>query len=507
MYAVREIPPKDVRDNLSEYDPLTQTLLYSRDITTATGAEEFFKKEWCEIDPYQYRDMRKAAERIVSAIASGEKVGIYSDYDCDGIPSAAALYSALRAFNHTNIIYYVPNRNTDGFGLNSIGVQKMIDEGVSAVCILDCGTSDPEHIDTLRSAGIDTVIVDHHLPGERTPESFAMINPTLEEGIAEPYPCAAGLTYIFIQALIDTAANDSTAQSLSTKPQRGWEKWQLDVVSLATLSDMVPLYGINRQFVHYGLRVFRKSPRPGVQALCRLLKIDQQKITQDDLTFLIVPRINAASRMGEAQLAFDLLTTDNITEAMEIAKALTNLNNKRKTTVASMVREANKQAKNKQQDREVWVFGSREWKPSLVGLVAQKMCETHNKTVFVWGQGGDSTSPSVKGSCRSVRHNTFAMMQEASEMFTESGGHKQAGGFTLSDGAEIILEDKLNDVDALAEETQVNYSVDGECAIFRDWECVEDCGTICTLWNEKRNHLYRHPTMRYSENCSIWQTQ
>ena len=150
----------------------------------------------------------------------------------------------------------------------------------------------------------------------------------------------------------------------------GWEKWQLDIIGLATVSDMVPLYGINRQLAHYGLQVFRKSPRPGVQALCSTLRIDQQKTTQDDLSFSIFREINAASRMGEVETEFKLLTTNSIEEAMELAETLTKLNNKRKTAVATMVREAQKQAESKSKEKTVWVFGSRKWKPSLVGLVA-----------------------------------------------------------------------------------------------------------------------------------------
>ena len=463
MYSVRENPPRHISDTLQIYDEFTQRLLYARGITTREEANFFLQKEWSVINPYQYTNMRKAADRLLKAIASNENIGIFSDYDCDGIPAAAALYSALSAFGHKNITYYVPDRNTEGFGLNEKGIEKMMSGGTSVVCILDCGTSNPNEVTKLENVSIDTIILDHHLPGTDLPNAFAVINPTLETGIEEPYPCAAGLVYIFIQALIQQAKDDT---QIKIKPAVGWEKWQLDIIGLATLSDMVPLRGINRQLTHYGLQVFRKSPRPGIQALCKKLRINQPKAAQDDLSFLIIPRINSASRMGQAEIAFTLLTTNSVEEAMTLTEALTALNNKRKTAVASMVRTAHKQAENKNKEKGVWVFGNREWKPSLAGLVAQRMTELYNKTVFVWGQGGNSDKESViKGSCRSVGHDLFDLMQKLPDLFIEAGGHQKAGGFTLSSGAEIRIEDDLNSIAPKKEMVSQKIEVDSECSI------------------------------------------
>ncbi len=483
MYSVRDDPPSEVQKTLEAYDALAQRLLYARGITTQKDAALFLEKNWDPANPYAYSAMRTAAGRVLDAVANREVIGIYSDYDCDGIPAAAALYSTLRAFNHEHIVYYVPNRNEDGFGLNKKGIQHLVAGGVGVVCVLDCGTSDPGGVAALTDAGMDVIVIDHHLPGDTVPTAFAMLNPLLEQGIPEPHPCAAGITYVFLQALIAQAQD----MPLSVKPAPGWEKWQLDIIGLSTLSDMVPLRGVNRQIVHYGLEVMRKSPRPGIQALCDELKLNQQRIAQDDLTFLIVPRINAASRMGDARLAFDLLTTGDIAEAKELATALTRLNNKRKTAVASMVREANKQAVAKSADKEVWVFGNRSWKPSLAGLVAQKLMETHDKTIFVWGQGG-AEIPVIKGSCRSTHHNTFVMMQEVPDLFIESGGHAQAGGFTLVEAAEIVLEDRLNAVQAAVEREAEQAYIDSECTI-RDIQDVLALGERFAPFGKDNEHL------------------
>lgn len=495
MYSVRENPPQDIQKTLEKYDQLTRRLLYARGITTEEEAEYFLKKEWTDPDPYQYTDMEKAARRVADAIIKKETVGIYSDYDCDGIPAAAALYSTLNACGHTNIVYYVPDRNKDGFGLNKTGIRHMIENSVSVLCVLDCGTSDPEKIAELKTTGIDIIIIDHHLPGEKTPEPFALLNPVTEKH-PEPRPCAAGVTYLFIRALIQCVQGIP----LEKKPKPGWEKWQLDIVSLATLSDMVPLRGINRQIAHYGLQVIRKSPRPGIRALCILLKINQRNITQDDLAYLIVPRINAASRMGDAQTAFTLLTASGMTEAMEAANTLTKLNNRRKTAVASMVRAARKQAENKNTAKKVWVFGDRKWKPSLVGLVAQKLSETYGKTAFVWGQGGDDI-PSIKGSCRSSKHDTFAMMREVPDIFEEAGGHRQAGGFTLVPGAELLLEEKLNSTQALKEETVETYYVDGECAVSDILDIMRICGRFAPFGKENETVRVAIPNCRVTKQA------
>ena len=474
MYVVREDPPKHIRDTLHIYDELTQRLLHARGITTQEEADIFFRKDWHAIDPYQYANMQKAVDLLLNSIASDKTIGIFSDYDCDGIPASAALYTTLNAFGHKKIIYYTPDRNTEGFGLNKKGVNTMIDAGASVVCVVDCGTSNPDEISELENNGIKTIILDHHLADKTLPSTFAMINPTVEPNIKKPYPCAAGVVYIFIQALIQQA--HSTPMQI--KPKMGWEKWQLDIIGLATLSDMVPLRGINRQFVHYGLQVLRKSPRPGIQALCKKINLNQQKITQDDLSFLVIPKINAASRMGKAETAFTLLTTNDIEEAMTLADAVTALNNKRKTAVATMVRAAHKQAEAKNKEKEVWVFGNREWKPSLVGLVAQKLSESYGKTIFVWGQGGSGEGePSIKGSCRSNKHDVFTLMQKVPDMFAKSGGHEQAGGFTLTRGAEVVLEDELNNNVTASKGEAEEVKIDKECS-------VSDIAAVFTLYEK-----------------------
>ena len=476
MYKVQKNPPEEVQKELGIYDDLTQRLLYSRGITSKKEASMFLERTWFNAEPFKYVHMEKAVNRVLDAIEKKEMIGIYSDYDSDGIPAAAALTSTLLAYEHKNLTYFVPHRNKDGFGLNKRGIKHIVDSKATVCFVLDCGTSDPEHVKQLTDKGIDVIIIDHHLAGDIIPDAYAIINPLLQEGISEPHPCAAGITYLFLQALIEKANERG-----NTKLPIGWEKWQLDLIAFATISDMVPLHKLNRQLVHYGIEVARKSPRPGLQALCKEIKVKQENLNQDDISFYIVPRINAASRMGEADIAYKLLIAEDIEEATSYAKQLTALNNTRKKLIAQMTKEAHNQARHKLEENSVWVIGSRKWKPSMVGLVAQKISSEYKKTVYAWGQS-DEENPKIKGSYRTSQCNAFLLSQKIEDVFEEVGGHEQAGGFTLLPGAELYAEDSLNqDIDQDINEDPL--IVDSECTvqevhnIFKKRKSFEPFGT------------------------------
>ena len=217
MYTLREDPPDAVQKELKEYDAISQRLLFARGITDKKEAGYFFDTTWEETDPYRYRSMYAAAERVLKAIRDNEVIGIYSDYDCDGIPAAAAVYSTLFSLGHQAVTYYVPDRNRQGFGVHKEGVEHMMSKQSSVVCVLDCGTAHPDEIALMQSAGIDVVILDHHLPGSRTPDAFAIINPTLEEGINEPHPmCRRGRIPLYPSAY-QTGKGNSAADTPSAR--------------------------------------------------------------------------------------------------------------------------------------------------------------------------------------------------------------------------------------------------------------------------------------------------
>ncbi|MDP2650983.1 MAG: DHHA1 domain-containing protein [bacterium] len=220
------------------------------------------------------------------------------------------------------------------------------------------------------------------------------------------------------------------------------EKWSLDMVGIATLSDMVPLVGENRILARFGLDVLRKSPRPGIKALLNRLGTSQEYLTEDDIVFTITPRINAASRMGSPEDAFNLLSATESIQAERLALHLEKINNERKGVVASVVKEAKKHLAMREMLGQVIVVGNPEWRPALAGLVANSLVEEYERPVFVWGRDGDGV---LKGSCRSYNgYNLYELMGRTADSFIEYGGHVGAGGFSATLEGIATLEERLS---------------------------------------------------------------
>jgi single-stranded-DNA-specific exonuclease len=279
------------------------------------------------------------------------------------------------------------------------------------------------------------IVTDHHEPKEELPAAYAVVNPKRKDSI---YPfqglCGSGVAYKLVQAILNK-------ESFGVKP--GMEKWSLDMVGIATLSDMVPLLGENRILARFGLEVLRKSPRPGLEALFRKLRMDRKTLTEDDVAFMITPRINAASRMGKPEDAFYLLSTQDPVEAERLADHLEKINQERKGVVASIVKAAKAELAKRENIKGVIVIGNPEWKPSLLGLVCNSLVEEYQRPAFVWGRDGDGT---LKGSCRTCNgYNLFTLMEKAKESFIEFGGHAGAGGFSITLDNLPFLEERLHE--------------------------------------------------------------
>ncbi len=479
MYSLRENPPEEVMKELDNFTPIVQRMLFTIGITKKDDADYFFEKnfDYGIVDPFVFKDMEKVVGRTIEAIEKKETIGIYSDYDCDGIPGAAILYNLLKLIGHKNVVHFTPERNLDGFGIHEKGIEELKGKGAKLIFTIDCGISDTKVIDKYES-DLDIVILDHHIPGDSLPKSYGIINPLLEDEYPKPYPCGAGCAYKFIQALLKKGNFDLPV---------GYEKWFLDLAGIATLADMVPLLGENRLFLHYGLIVLRKGRRAGINALCRLLRIDQRNISEEDLSFMIIPHINAASRMGRADLSFELLTTDDEARGMQIAKELKALNDRRKREVTKMVKEANKRVMEKDKNLSVWVFGDTAWKVSLVGLVAQKLSEEFGKTIFVWGKTG---SDKVKGSARSAQLDLYKLMDETKDSFEEFGGHRQAGGFTIKGNEVINLEDNLNLNSNSIKDEKKELVVDAEVSIREAKEIFNDLKGFMPFGNGNQKPMF-----------------
>lgn len=440
-YAMREAIPDEAHETLAAYPELMQHLLWHRDIKTADDAAIFLSPSYERDlhDPFEIHDMERAVERILRAIDANEKIIVYGDYDADGIPGSVVLHDFFKKIGYQNFSNYIPHRYREGYSLNEAAIEKFAEDGTGLIITVDSGITDVKEVARGNELGIDIIITDHHLPladekgAQILPHAYAIINSkkdTCEYRFDQL--CGAGTAFKLVQALLEKR---------DFGLPEGWEKWLLDVVGISTIADMVPLVGENRALAHFGLKVLRKSPRPGLQALLGKLRVNQNYLSEEDIGFTIAPRINAASRMGEPIDAFELLATGDLARAGVLAEHLNHLNDQRKGKVAAIVREAKKRLLEREL-REVIVIGDPEWMPGLLGLVANSLAEAHNRPVFVWGREG---SEEIKGSCRG--NNTVSivslMSQTPTGTFLDLGGHHGAGGFSITQEKLHTLEDEL----------------------------------------------------------------
>ncbi len=440
MFPLHDPLDASTREELNEYDDLTAALLARRGIVTRDAAERFLNPSYDLhlYDPLLMTDMPKAARRFADAIVSGEKIAVWSDYDCDGIPGAVLLHDFLKKAG-ANFENYIPHRHLEGYGMNIAGVEKLIQKnGVTLIVTVDSGITDIVPVTRANELGADVIVTDHHLPLESgLPPAYAVLNPNARANETYPFHslCGSGVAWKLVCATL------AIEPMLREKVPVGWEKWLLDMVGLATVADMVPLLDENRLLATYGLLVMRKSPRIGLQKLCHTIRVDQRKITEDDIGFMIAPRVNAASRMGEARDAFTLFTTTNESEADLLVKKLEKLNRQRKAEAGAITRAVHTRLKERGKVRSIIALGDPEWRPSLLGLVANTIAEEYERPVFLWGREGNE---SLKGSFRSGGFlRVMELIRATENTFAQFGGHAAAGGFTVLDTEVFFLEDRL----------------------------------------------------------------
>lgn len=442
-------------------DNLIEQLLHNRGIKTEEEKEIFLRPDFIKHshNPFLLPDMKKAVKRILEAIENNERVGIWSDYDADGIPGGALLHDFFKLIGFNNFINYIPHRHTQGYGLNNDGMEELANSptggGVKLLITVDCGIRDHQEILHAKKLGMEVIITDHHEPDKKLPVALAIVNPKLKNSkYPEKILCGTGVVWKLIEAILKTKRD---------LLKEGQEKWLLDLVGLATLSDMVPLTGENRVLSYFGLSVLRKSRRLGLSKLLSSLKINKSNLTEDDIAFMITPRINAASRMGQALDAFKLLTACDEAEAEGFVKHLDKINNERKVMVAGIVKEAKKKVKEKfesEGEKPVIVLGNPDWRPALLGLAAGSIAEEYGRPVFLWGRASDEVEGTLKGSCRSDgMTDLVALMERAKNSFVEFGGHKLSGGFS-------VLFEKIHTLeDALVEASTHVVSKDSEILV------------------------------------------
>jgi single-stranded-DNA-specific exonuclease len=420
---------------------LIQTLLQKRGITEADAIEKFLKPDFARDthDPFLLNDMERAVVRLFAAMQANEKIAVYSDFDCDGIPGASVLHDFFEKIEYTNIEIYIPHRDREGYGFHTSAIDTLKERGVSVIITIDVGTVAHEGLAHAKNAGIDVIVTDHHEIHGEHPIAYALVNPKIT---SYPFPDLCGAAVAWKLACAMLVEGKKRGLENFTAIQDGWEKWLLDLVAIATVADLVPLVGENRALAHFGLTVLRKSPRLGIRALCAKTRVRQSTMTEDDIGFSIAPRVNAASRMDEPELAFKLLTTKDADEAELLAAKLESLNTKRRGVVGAIVREAKARVRARFSPHDkVVVLGDTEWKPSLMGLAANSIMEDRGGIAVMWGRDANGK---LKGSARSDGSlSVVELFAKAGDALIEFGGHHASGGFSVSHEAVHTLPERL----------------------------------------------------------------
>lgn len=386
-------------------------------------------------NPFLFAGMEKAVARLYRAVKEGERIGIFADYDCDGIPAAVILLDLFKALKiDDRVRIYIPDRHDEGYGFSARGIDEFAEKGVRLIITVDVGITALAEVADAQSRGIDCIVTDHHAMLPELPAAHAVIHPAHGE-----YPnkdlCGAGVAFMLVRAFLQQHGEEFGIKE-------GWEKWLLDLVGFATLADMVPLTGENRALAGYGLVVMRKTKRMGLRALFAANGLNPDRLTETDLTFTLAPRLNAASRMDTPMLAFELLSTSDRIAADRIVQKLEAINGDRKLLVARIVKEAHAQL-DRRELSDIVVIGNLDWRPAVLGLVANKLQETYERSFFVWGGNGGEV---LKGSCRMhSAHHAARIFQALPEgVVVDAGGHQAAGGFSVAKEKVHFLEQELN---------------------------------------------------------------
>ena len=388
--------------------------------------------------PFLMSGMEKAAERLAQAVAAGELICVWGDYDVDGTTGTATIVCFLREIG-AEPIYYIPHRIDEGYGLNVAGLKQLRERGVRVLVSVDCGVSNSHEIDVAGSIGLDVIVVDHHQPPEILPPAFAILNPH-QRGCAFPDKglCGAGLAFYLVIAL------------RAKLRDLGWFKGGepdlrtcLDVVTLGTIADMVPLKGVNRVLSRRGLEVLGGSTRPGILALKKVAGVRDGEISAGQVGFRLGPRINAAGRMDAALKVVQMLTTASADEALKIAEELDAHNRERQATEAKVLEAALSSAGDAIGERYTLVLGEDGWHPGVLGIVASRIVEKfHRPTVVVGFQDGLG-----KGSARSIRgFHMVDGLRSCADWLEKFGGHEYAGGLSIRKENFSIFAERFEDV-------------------------------------------------------------
>ncbi|MEX0819915.1 MAG: single-stranded-DNA-specific exonuclease RecJ [Pirellulaceae bacterium] len=412
--------------------PIVAQLLLSRGMGETEAVQRFLDPRMSELrDPELLPGVPNAADRIFAAMQASRRIVIYGDYDADGMTATAILYRCLQLLG-ADVGYYVPNRLEEGYGLNDEALRKLADRGASLVISVDCGIASVAEARTAREIGLELIITDHHQFADELPDAAAIVHPRLP-GSNYPFAglCGAGVAFKLAWALCCRASESKRV----SERMRSFLLTAIGIAAIGTVADVVPLVDENRILVHFGLNSLQSQPTIGLKALLRVTKLlAKPALTSEDIAFSLAPRLNAAGRLGQAQLGVELLTTDSVERADALADYIHELNSSRDSLERSVYLAANKQIKEQFDPSDpAFVLAGRGWHAGVIGIVAGRLAEKFHRPVVLLTIDELGIKPAT-GSARSASgldlHAAFA---HCSEYLLAHGGHAAAAGLKVEE--------------------------------------------------------------------------
>lgn len=435
IWQVEAPIPPDIDNNLSKFPAIIRQILYNRSITSQDQALRFFQADPPErILQSTLLGLDEAIERIALAINHQHSIVVYGDYDVDGVTATALLTLALEAVG-ADVRPYIPNRFDEGYGLNLEALDTLSAQGTDLIITVDCGIRSPEEVAYARQLGMEIIITDHHHPGHTLPPAHAVVNPKQP---GDMYPekelAGVGLAFKIVEALIPylEASNVNIADFL-------------DLVALGTVADLAPLRGENRSLVRRGLQTLKNTSRQGLLSLMMVSHVAPAKVTAANIGFALGPRLNAAGRLDSALDALNLLLTNDVFKAGQLAQQL-EIQNQERRKITKVIQETAEQLALAE-DEEPWLLFAAhpDFNPGVVGLAASRLAEEFYRPAVVAHQGEYET----RGSCRSIDefHITEALDQ-CQDLLIRHGGHAAAAGFTVKNKNLPELKERLKTIAA-----------------------------------------------------------
>lgn len=414
----------EASEKLAPFSPLAAQLLHNRGITDLPAAEAFIG--WDERlleDPLLLPDIEIAISRLQRALLDGELIGIFGDFDADGITGTALLAEGLENLGG-KVVPYLPHRVKEGHGLSSQAVHAMHEQGVTLIVTVDCGITSPVEVMEAASLGMDTIITDHHTPLPDVPAALAIVNPKLSRS-AYPFPNLAGVGLAF-----------KLVQGLSEHLGRPWDERLLQLAALGTVTDVTPLVGENRYIVAAGLRSMNADLKHGLKELLRLGGQADSVLDTESISFVLGPRLNAPGRLEHAMSSYNLLRASSHDEAVPLAKELDRMNRERQELTSKALDDAAGQIDESLPSDHLILLWNEKFTPGIVGLLASRLVDQHYLPAVVVALDGDLG----RGSARSIpEFNLASALEECGDLFIRFGGHPRAAGF-------IIQKERLPDL-------------------------------------------------------------